>query len=339
MPLPPLAIFHGDDDFAIAERLAELKAALGDPSLAALSIAELDGRALIFADLRGVCDTLPFLTARRLVIVRGLLARLIGKPSEEEGDEPPAQANADFAEKLIEYFGDLPPTTALVLVESKPLNERSRLLKAAAGAPNAQIKKFDVPQGPELVRWIIRRAKASGGEFAPAGAEALAAAVGDEPRLLSHEIDKLLAYVNWERPVGRADVERLTPASGEAVIWDLVDALGGRNGRVALEKFHTLLAMPGQDQFAIFGMIVRQFRHILQAKEITQQGGGPTEVMQALGLKSAFPAEKVIRQANAFSLSQLEAVYHRLLEVDLSLKLGGSEDTTTLDTFIASLTA
>ncbi len=337
MPLPQLAILHGDDDFAIAGRAAELKAEMGEPSLASLNIAELDGKTITLAELRGACDTMPFLTAQRLIIVRGLLARLMGKTTEG-GEEAAPTSSHDFIEGLIAYFSELAPTTSLVFVEPKAVNERSRILKAAEKAPGAEIKKFDVPQGAEMARWIMRRAKVSGGEFSPAGAEALATAAGDEPRLLAHEIEKLLAYVNWSRPVDKTDVEQLTPAAGEAEIWDLVDALGARNAQLAINKYHTLLNMPSQDQFAIFGMIVRQFRLLLLVREILDNGGSTTLVMQTLNQKP-YPAEKLVKQARNFSISQLETIYRRLLDLDLSLKSGGSDDTTAIDTFIAALTA
>lgn len=336
MPLPPLAILHGEDEFAIAERLTELKAEMGDPSVASLNITELDGKSVTLADLRGACDTVPFLALHRLIIVRGLLTRLAGKT---EGDEAEAATTSshNFIDGLVEYLPQLMPTTSLILAEPKPVNERSRAFKAASGVPGADIKKFEVPQGSEMMKWIIRRAKAGGGQFTPAGAEALALAAGDEPRLLTHEIEKLLAYVNWARPVERADVEQLTPAAGEAEIWDLVDALGARNAQLALNKFHTLLNMPSQDQFAIFGMIVRQFRLLLQVREILDGSGGQTQVMQTLAQKP-YPAEKLIRQARNFTLPQLEEVYRRLLDLDLTLKSGGADDAIAIDTFIATLT-
>lgn len=335
MPLPPLVILHGEDEFAIAERVAELKAEMGDPSTASLSIAELDGRSVSLSDLREVCDAMPFLTPQRLVIVRGLLARLTGK--SEDGDDAPTGSTQEFGDGLVAYFESLPDTASLVLAENKPINERSRILKAASGVKGAEVRKLDLPRGSELIKWIMRRAQAAGGEFTPAGAEALAAAVGDEPRMLANEIEKLLAYANWQRPVDKADVERLTPAAGEAVIWDLVDALGARNAQLALNKFHSLLAMPSQDQFAIFGMIVRQFRMLLQTKEIVEKGGTTSEVMKTLELKSAFPAEKYVRQCRNFTMAQLETVYRRLLDLDLTLKTGGSDDTTAIDTFIVTL--
>lgn len=336
--LPPLVILHGEDDFAIAERVNALKAEMGDPSMASLNTAEIDGRTVSLPDLRSVCDSMPFLTAQRLVIVRGLLTRLTGKAESEDGDDAPAGSSADFVDGLMAYFESLPGTTSLVLVEPKALNEKSRVIKAASKVPGAEVQRIDVPKGGELIKWVVRRAKASGGEFTPAAAESLAAAIGDEPRALANEIEKLLTYVNWQRPVQPADVEQLTPAAGEAVIWDLVDALGARNAQLAINKYHTLLAMPSQDQFAIFGMIVRQFRMLLQTKEIVENGGTVAEVMGALGIKSSFPAEKYVKQSRNFTLAQLETVYRRLLDLDLTLKTGGSDDTTAIDIFIAGLT-
>lgn len=339
MPLPPITLLHGDDDFAAAERLAQLKAALGDPATASLNTAELDGRAITMADLRGVCDTMPFLAEHRLVVVSGLLGRLTGRAESDEGEDDPTPTNTkDFTDSLIEYLNSLPSTTALVFVESKAISERSRLYKAVAKAPGADIALLAVPKGGALVRWIMRRAEAAGGKLSPPGAEALAAAVGDDPRSAANEIDKLLAYVNWARPVQRADVELLTPAAGEVIIWELVDALGARDGPRAINRFHALLAMPSQDIFSIFGMIVRQFRLLLQTKEVVANGGGVGEVMRALNQKQ-YPAEKLVNRARNFTLPQLETIYRRLLDLDLALKTGGSDDTTAVDTFIAALTA
>ncbi|MBI5714328.1 MAG: DNA polymerase III subunit delta [Chloroflexi bacterium] len=330
----PLLILHGDDDFAIAERVTQLKNKMGDPSMASLNISELNGKNVPLAELRGVCDAMPFLGDKRLILVNGLLTRLTGK--SEEGEETESASASDYTDGLIAYFDLLPDTTQLVFTESKPINPASRLLKAAVKI-KAAIIKCDVPQGAAMSQWIVKRAKASGGDFKGDAAEALATAIGDEPRMLANEIDKLLAYVNWARAVEVKDVNQLTPSAGEAIIWDLVDALGARNAQQALNKFHTLLAQPSQDQFAIFNMIVRQFRFILQVREILDHGGTINDVMSKLSQKS-FPAEKLMRQARNFTLPQLEDLYHKLLELDLSLKSGGAEDTTAIDTFIATLT-
>ena len=61
-------IFHGPDELSRAETLAKLKAQMGDPSLADLNTTILDGDSLTLGELQQVCDSLPFMSDRRLVI-------------------------------------------------------------------------------------------------------------------------------------------------------------------------------------------------------------------------------------------------------------------------------
>ena len=50
----------------------------------------------------------------------------------------------------------------------------------------------------------------------------------------------------------------------------MVDAIGNRNGREALLRLHRLLE--DEDPHPVFGMIVRQFRLIIQARECLEHG-------------------------------------------------------------------
>ena len=157
----PLLILHGDDDFAIALRVRDLKNEMGDPSMASLNISELDGKSIPLAELRGVCDAMPFLGDKRLILVNGLLTRLTGK--SDEGEETESASTGDYVDGLIAYFDLLLDTTQLVFTESKPINPASRLLKAAVKIKPRS--SCDVPQGAAMSQWIVKRAKASGGDF------------------------------------------------------------------------------------------------------------------------------------------------------------------------------
>jgi len=72
-------------------------------------------------------------------------------------------------------------------------------------------------------------------------------------------------------------------------------------------------------------MIVRQFRMLLLAREILDAGGRMEDVIKELGL-SGFVGEKIVAQARRYSISQLERVYHRLVEWDEAIKSGLYED-------------
>jgi DNA polymerase III subunit delta len=299
-------------------------------------------------ELRSVCDTMPFLTKRRLVIVEGWLTKLLSKGEGNEEDDsapagaggaagggPPAAASVkELLAALGDYLPELPETTALVFLEKRALPPKHALLKAAAGQPWALVKLFDTPKGPELAMWIEKRAKAEGGVIARDAAQALGAVEAD-PRALDHEITKLLTYVNFARPVTVADVEALTPVGGEAKIFDMVDAIGQRRAQVATRELHHLLDK--EDPLYVLGMIVRQYRLILQARELLDARQTDGAVAQTLGLHP-YPAGKICAQARLSALPELEQIYHRLLACDTDIKTGRTDPAAALEALVVSLT-
>jgi DNA polymerase-3 subunit delta len=105
-----LYFFYGPDDFTRTEKIAELRAAVGDPTLADLNVTQLDGRELKLGEIRNYTDAMPFMADRRLVVVNGYL-------SQQKGQEELKQ--------LVAYFQNLPPTTDLVFVENETLLSRN----------------------------------------------------------------------------------------------------------------------------------------------------------------------------------------------------------------------
>jgi len=337
---PSFYLLHGPDEFASAEFVATLKEKMGDPALASLSTTVFDGRTVMLPELRSVCDTLPFLTRRRLVVVEGWLTKLLSKgdsgDSEDENGEPPAPASVrELLAALIAYLPTLTETTALVFVEPRALPEKHPVLKAAAGQPWAMIKRFDLHTGPGLAQWIEKRAAARGGAFTREAAQALAEAE-DDPRALNNEIAKLLTYVNFARPVTPADVEALTPMGGETPIWDMVDAIGMGDAPVATRELRKQLER--EEPLKVLGMIVRQFRLILQARELLDAGQTADGVAQTLRLYPK-PAKKICEQARLLTLPVLEQIYRRLLDCDTDIKTSRAEPAAALEALVVSLTA
>ena len=360
---PRLYLLHGPDDFGSAEFLDGLKEKMGDPSMAALNTPLFDGRSVTLPDVRAICDTMPFLARRRLVIVEGWLTRLMSRADAgaaaagaategiDEADEDaspsptasmPAAAAAGqgasahkILKELVDYLPSLPETTALVLLEKREVPERNALMKAAANAEWAFVKFFDLTKGEPLLRWIRNRAKTEGGEFSREAAEALAE-VENDPRSLGNEILKLLTYVNFERPVELDDVQTLTPAGGEARVFDMVDAIGQRRAPHALRELHQLLQ--SAEPLYVLSMIVRQYRLMIQAKEMLAANASEAEISRTLSL-APYATGKACAQARNFSIESLEHLYHRLLDYDADVKTGQVDAVTALNTLVVAITA
>jgi DNA polymerase-3 subunit delta len=187
-----------------------------------------------------------------------------------------------------------------------------------------------------MTGWIINNAKEQGGTMEPAAAAKLAELVGADTRQASQEIAKLLAYANWNRPVKIADVEAVSISTAEPDIFAMVDALATGNGKVAQRLLHRLLE--DQDAFSLWGMVIRQFRLLLLAREVIDSRGGEREVEQALGVH-AFVAEKVYGQAKRFTLPALETIYHKLIDMDEAAKTSQVTLDLALDMFVVEMTA
>lgn len=325
---PVVYLFHGEDEFAIAQSVAELEARLGDAPVAEMNTTRLDGRVAGLEEVRMVAYAMPFLTPRRLVILSNPLARL----------NSPA-----LHEKFSALLDDLPASTGLVLTEYKTLKKDHWLLKWAEDAgKRAFIKAFSLRDSAAIARWIQERAKNAGGSFDPQAARLLAELVGEDTRLAYQEIEKLVAYTNGQRPVEAEDVDLLTAAEGKLENFALPNALREMDGRRALNVLHRMLE--DEDPIMLLGSVAKQVRILLLAREVLDEGGGVNEVVTELtrhpSLKiSAYPARLAAGQAQQMAMADLEAIYRRLLEIDEAIKTSQIDGDVALDLFVTTFTA
>jgi DNA polymerase-3 subunit delta len=311
-------VFHGDDTHAQSETLNALQARLGgDRSILELNTSRFEGHNLSFSELRHACDTSPFLGDKRLVIVVDAMAR-----------------QPEYMAELLEYLPNLPDTTRLVFMESKALTASHPLVKLAASDENGFLKSFARPEGRELEGWISRRVNQAGGAIAPRANHLLALNVGNELDLLDNEIEKLVLYKDGET-IEAEDVGLLCPYVAEASIFELVDALGSRHGKTAARLLHEKLGQ-GTEPFYLFSMFVRQFRLMIQVKELSNAGSRPPEIAKSLKIHG-FVAGKLHQQSQNFTMAQLVQIYAHLLEVDVGVKTGQTDMATALSLLVAGV--
>jgi DNA polymerase-3 subunit delta len=327
---PRYFILHGEDELACGETLKDLQSRLGPPELSSLNVTRFEGSGVTLAELKNVCDTIPFLTERRMVIVQGLLTYLGASAQKKQAQD---RRRKHYMEQLGAYLSQLPETTRLVFVEPVELSRQHPLLQQAQEDPLGYVRLFRPPR--DLVQWVHQRARDKGGEFTVHAAHNLVQAVGEDQRLLDQEIIKLLTYTDGARPVTVQDVSLLVPYAQEAVIFDAVDALGQRNGTRAVQLIHNLLDH-GNDPRYLFAMVVRQFRLLIQIKELDQQGLDTASISRRIKLHP-YPTRKLHGQARNFTLDQLERVHRRLLEIDIQTKTGQIDEIVALDLLIAGL--
>ena len=339
---PTIIILHGNDTFAIQKAIASMRDRLGDPSLSDLNLTRLDGRQATEDDIRSAVMAMPFLAERRLVILTEALARY-ASPSLTEGDgaesgrkNPLAESKRTLRDKFLKLLETVPSSTALVLVvEDSRVRRRGdwqwEVLTAGHwlrrwadnSGKRVYIQDCSLPLPDEMPAWISNQAEAFQGKFTSQAAATLAEYIGVDTQLAAQEILKLLTFVAYQRPVEEEDVALLTTHENQSNIFSLVDAMGERNPHQALQALHLLLEE--NDPADLFGMVVRQFRLLLQAREVLDEGGGAEKVAREVkekngALLNPYVAQKLSRQAQAFAMPDLQSIYAHLLEIDVGIK-------------------
>jgi DNA polymerase-3 subunit delta len=235
-------------------------------------------------------------------------------------------------EALAAGLPDLPETTRLVFVDYEKLEDSNPVLKLARTDARGYVRVFEPPR--DTVGLINKRVQEYGGQIEPTAAAALSAVMGADIRAIDSECFKLVTYVGTERSITEADVALMTSYVQEARIWDIVDALGMGNGKQALSLIQRLLKTTKEEPIYILSMINRQFRLLIQVREVMDAGLSPRDVPGVTSMNSS----KLIPQARRFELSQLEAIYHLLLETDHSIKSGQLKDDLALDLLVTRIT-
>jgi len=331
-------LIHGEEEFLRSGALQRLKAALDSPDMADLNTVRLDGRKTTLSELQHACDTVPFLAPRRLVIVDSLLGRPGTRGGKRPGPGKRSGAQKEHRQAVLHYLGQIPETTDLVLMEEVKLkrgNPLYRKVQSLVKSEQARIELYERKRGYELVKWIEARVRAKGGQITRDTTQELMRTVGDNLRLLDQELEKLVAYTAGQRPILPEDVQLLVPLARREKIWDMVDALGEGRGRQAIGSLHRLLD-DGEHPLYVLAMIVRQYRILLQVKDLTARGLRSSAIAKELKLRD-FVVEKMTRQARLYSLPQLEEIYERLLATDLAIKTGQMDATLALDVLVAEL--
>jgi DNA polymerase-3 subunit delta len=91
----------------------------------------------------------------------------------------------------------------------------------------------------------------------------------------------------------------------------------------------------GEDKFKIFGLVVWQFRLLLQLRSLFENEDGLTSEAAAKILKiHPFVAKKNWVVVKKYPLSKLKEIYDQLLEIDIKTKTGQGDQSMLLDLFV-----
>jgi DNA polymerase-3 subunit delta len=259
--LKTLYLIHGTEEFELKRAEARLRDRLAAVADLDFNLDVFDGDSATGDAIVAAANTLPFMSERRLVIVRGV-------------DRMPAART----EALASYAADPSPSTVLVLSATK-VDKRSRLYKAVDA--NGQVAEYKAPKRSEYAGRVAEMFSEHGCGLESGAAQAMVDAVGLDLRRLAGEVEKVVAYKGAGSRLSRQDVEEVVAKTAPVSVFSLNDALGRRDATGALEAVAALTA-DGESIIRLHALAVSHVRTLLSVSSLMARGERSAGVAAAL---------------------------------------------------------
>ncbi len=179
------------------------------------------------------------------------------------------------------------------------------------------VRNFEYLQGEKLSKWIKNEFLLRGCSVDNESVRELLGVVGNDSWDLINEINKLS---NFAKEVKKEDVATLAAKKTDLNIFDLVDAVAGKDKPKAYEILFKEVDS-GRDPYYLLTMMVYSFRNLLAVKDLADRGM-PLEAITKKARLHPFVARKTYHSANKFHLEELKLKYNQLLEMDTGSKEG-----------------
>jgi DNA polymerase-3 subunit delta len=329
-----LYILAGPDDFSRARTLDEIKHGLGDESILSMSTTILEGQKLTVDELKHSCETVPFLSEKRLVVINGLIDRFDAS-SKSEKTRTNTQSQPRDPTPFINCLNNIPEFTIVVMVENEPPNpsKKDGLFKSISG--KAEVRIYPLIKDAKLRSWIQKRVTDSGGSISPPALEALFQLVGSNLWIMASEIDKILLFASGRR-IEETDVRTMVGYTQDISVFAMIDAIIDFKVEQAGQTLQQLLDHGAAPAYLLY-MLDRQFRMIVQVKAMKDQGKSNGVIQSKLSINNEYALRRTLDQAGRYSMERLMQIYRSLLDTDLALKTGRYDSELALNLLIAEL--
>ncbi len=321
-----LYFFCGEEIYLMDKALEFFIDKMLTEDLKSINLSYLDGKISDLDSIKSSCETLPFLSKRRLVI--------LNNPEAMED----LTKNQD---KLIDYLKTLGSHQVLIILDRKSSIKKTTKLYRYVKDKNYNVN-FEKLKGSDLNKWILDRFLSYGKNLSQSNisyflnhSNYLSRNIESNLYDLENEIKKL-ATLSQTKEITNQEMDRVLIKTLDKNIFDLLEAISDSKSDRAILIFNDIYAM-NEPIGKILFMIARQFRLINAIKQYSIYGYGNNEIQAKLGIKP-YEFSKLQRTVNTFTPSRLYKILEDILETDKNIKTKSSNQKLELELLLIKLT-
>ena len=303
-------LLYGEEAYLKKQYRDKLRNAMISPD-DNMNYAYYEGKGINVKEVIDLAETLPFFVERRVIVMENTG---FFKTSSEE---------------LAEYIKELPDSTAIIFVEAE-IDKRGKLYKAVQKKGRAvELGRQD--EGT-LLRWIAGNVKRENKQISENTIRHFLAKIGTDMENIQKELEKLFCYTLDKDAITVEDVEAICTTQITNQIFDMVNAVADKKQRQALDYYYDLLTLKEPPMRILF-LLARQFKLLLEVKELDKKGMARKEIAEKTGL-NPFVVGKYQTQAKAFSSKELRTIIEDSVDTEEAVKTGKLTDMLGVELFI-----
>ena len=312
----PLYLFFGDEEFLLQEAVDLIISAVVDPGSRDFNFNTVYCKGTSGNEIVNLCQALPFMAERRLVIAREIEA-----------------LKATDLEELAAYLQSPSPSTCLVLVSNQPRFEKKAII--APVEANGAVVRFFALLDRDMPGWIESWVRRQGLSIQRDAMQYVWQTLGNDLQAINNELEKAVIFVKERKTITYDDVKQVVGNFRDYTPFDLADALGKKDREAAFLILSRLI-QEGESPVGLLGSIAWNFRRLMNAKAMESIGIGIEEIKKKHRIifhqASSFQA-----QLRSYTLGELETAIEVLLNADQALKSSGLNGRLVLERMILRL--
>ena len=320
-------LFYGKEYYLIENAIKEIKSSLND-GMIDFNLDIIDGREIALDQLISSIETLPFMDDRKIVILKDFELLKGKKKNFSDEDE----------KYFTEYIDNIPQTTTLVFIVYGDIDKRKSLVKKIS--KNGIVFNCDKLSDMDLFKWVKKKFDNKNVLIDNAQIMYFIESTGYKDKNneytlsdIDNEIRKISSFAGSDTKVTNEIIDRLSQKKIENDIFKLIDYIGDKNSQNAIKILNDMIN-EGESVLGIFAMINRQFKIVLQVKELLNKGLNNKAISDKLKL-SLFIVNKSIKISRNFTESMIIDMLNYILESDYKIKKGLMRDTLAIEMLVS----
>lgn len=293
-------LLTGDDESILRSKVHALVEELVGENDRSLMVDEFDSDDYELREAVDAAQTMPFLTDKRVVVVRGV-----------------GRFNADELAPLLGYLDHPLDSTDFVLVAGG--GKLARKLTDGVKASGGVVTNTSAPNRPmDRQRWVRTEAEERGVRLDGGAAARIADQLGDDVGRLEGLLSVIRSAYGGGVSISAADVEPFLGEAGGVPPWDFTDAIdAGQTGKALILMARMI---HGGDRHPLQIMAILHGHYGKLARLDGVEARSETEAATAMGIKTGYPAKKALANYRRLAGGGVQRAIELLAQADVDLR-------------------